>query len=175
MRTFSIKRPVSIGTFPKDRYTVNEIVNFDARTFCPEIGREAWGYIDYEGYLPKKALDDYELIAQEYQVYDTWKKLVDMYAKYREHGYGPNETIEGLRDHVSDLLIKNLFATYCKVRSHDGRISDKNRDFYSVAVICEDTAKWESWNPITRMGLDDIHPAHVDQLMDSFRKTEATS
>ena len=39
-----------------------EIRNFDARVFCGEIGREAWGYIEYEQALFPGQAQSYELI-----------------------------------------------------------------------------------------------------------------
>lgn len=39
-----------------------EIRNFDARVFCREIGREAWGYIEYEQALFPGQAQSYELI-----------------------------------------------------------------------------------------------------------------
>lgn len=49
MRYYSILRPVSIGTFPKpDGNEILKICNFDSRSYCKEIDREAWGFIDYE-------------------------------------------------------------------------------------------------------------------------------
>lgn len=59
-RYYSIMRPVSIGTYPRNG--VEEIVNFDYRQFCPEINREAWGYIEYSRELSEKEAADYELI-----------------------------------------------------------------------------------------------------------------
>lgn len=47
MRYYSIMRPVMPGSFP-NRAAVEEIHNFDTKTFCEEIRREAWGYIDYK-------------------------------------------------------------------------------------------------------------------------------
>jgi len=61
MRYYSIHRPVAPGTFPKT-VKVNEIYNFDNRVFCEEIGREAWGWIDYNGELDEKDADAYELV-----------------------------------------------------------------------------------------------------------------
>lgn len=49
MRYYSTQRPIAPGTFPKpEGNKVLEIVNFDGPTYCEEIGREAWGYVDYE-------------------------------------------------------------------------------------------------------------------------------
>lgn len=53
-------RPVSIGTFPREG--VEEIVNFGNRTYCQEINREAWGYIEYDRELSEEEVAEYELI-----------------------------------------------------------------------------------------------------------------
>ena len=49
MRYYSTQRPIMPGSYPKPAGNpVVEIRNFDARVFCGEIGREVWGYIEYE-------------------------------------------------------------------------------------------------------------------------------
>lgn len=60
MRYFSTQRPITPGSFPKDK-EVEKIVNFDVKTFCTEIGREAWGYIEYKLALTREEADAYEL------------------------------------------------------------------------------------------------------------------
>lgn len=62
-RYYSILRPVAPGTFPK-KALVTDIVNFDNRKFCPEINREAWGYIEYESPLSKEDMNDYDLVQE---------------------------------------------------------------------------------------------------------------
>lgn len=57
---YSVMRPVSIGTFPREG--ADEIVNFDNRTYCPEINCEAWGYIEYNRELSEEEVAEYELI-----------------------------------------------------------------------------------------------------------------
>lgn len=61
MRYYSTQRPIGPGTFPGS-YGVVEIHNFDRRTFCEEIGREAWGYIEF---VADKIPDD---IAKQYEL-----------------------------------------------------------------------------------------------------------
>lgn len=44
MRYYSTQRPVGPGTYPKPQgNAVKEVFNFDGKTYCKEIGREAWG------------------------------------------------------------------------------------------------------------------------------------
>lgn len=60
MRYYSTQRPVTPGSYPGS-YAVEEIVNFDQKTFCDEIGREAWGYIDFAAPLPEGEAQKWEL------------------------------------------------------------------------------------------------------------------
>lgn len=63
MRYYSTQRPIMPGSYPKpSSNTVLEIVNFDARTYCDEIRREAWGYIEYKLPLTPETATDYELL-----------------------------------------------------------------------------------------------------------------
>lgn len=60
-RYYSTQRPLMPGCFPRKR-EVTTLQNFDARTFCEDIGREAWGYIEYAAPLTEKEAQDYELV-----------------------------------------------------------------------------------------------------------------
>lgn len=62
MRYYSTQRPVTPGSYPKGQGNkVLEIHNFDSRTYCEEIQREAWGYVEYEKPLTEREVADYEL------------------------------------------------------------------------------------------------------------------
>ena len=75
MRYYSTQRPVGPGTFPKpEGNKVLELHNFDGKTFFEELGREAWGYIDYEQALSPEQAASYEL---------TPAKMVAEYVVYR--------------------------------------------------------------------------------------------
>ncbi len=58
---YSTQRPVMPGGILKSREAV-KIENFDTRKFCEEIGRDAWGYIEYPEALTKEEVDAYELV-----------------------------------------------------------------------------------------------------------------
>ena len=60
-RYYSIMRPIGIGTFPPGAHVTN-IVNFNQRMYVPEIGREAWGYIEFSHTLSKQNQIAYELL-----------------------------------------------------------------------------------------------------------------
>lgn len=59
---FSVLRPITPGSIPSSRRVLN-IVNFDERKYCPEIKRDAWGYIEYDGKLYN--CSEYDLIEEE--------------------------------------------------------------------------------------------------------------
>ncbi len=61
IRYYSTQRPIAPGTFPKKEQVV-KIENFDKRIFCQEIGREAWGFIEYSLALTEEEANAYELV-----------------------------------------------------------------------------------------------------------------
>lgn len=68
MKYYSTQRPVAPGGYPKPQENpIKTICNFDSREHCPDIGRRAWGYIEYEQPLPPGLGEDYELVPEGYQ------------------------------------------------------------------------------------------------------------
>lgn len=59
---YSLRRPVSIGTFPRDGMVSFE--NYDNRTYVESIGTEAWAKLHYNRELTEWELDDYELTGE---------------------------------------------------------------------------------------------------------------
>lgn len=61
---YSLRRPVDIGTYPKENDNVPiEIVNFDSRIFVENEAFQAWGYLVYNQVLTEQQIYDYELRA----------------------------------------------------------------------------------------------------------------
>lgn len=58
-RYYSTQRPLTPGSCP--RAGVQEVVNYDEKKFCEEIGMDAWGFVEYTRELTKQEADDYEL------------------------------------------------------------------------------------------------------------------
>jgi hypothetical protein len=63
-RYYSTLRPVAPGTFPNpvDNPVVN-IENFDTRSHVGKIGRDAWGYVEYEKPLTDEQIEAFDLVA----------------------------------------------------------------------------------------------------------------
>lgn len=64
-RYYSTQRPIAPGTYPKAN-SKPTITNFyEGKVYCEEIGREAWGFIEYSEPITEKEASDYELIRWE--------------------------------------------------------------------------------------------------------------
>lgn len=82
VRYYSTQRPFGPGTFPQ-RDGTETITNFDGKIYCEEIGREAWGFIDYQEPLTKEEVDAYELTLSGMKTYYCVTSSVDDNGKVR--------------------------------------------------------------------------------------------
>ncbi len=82
MKYYSTQRPVTPGSFPKpEGNKVLDAVNFDDKTYIEELGREAWGYVEYERPLSEEEMQDWELTPD-------WPLWFPVTASSRKHGGG---------------------------------------------------------------------------------------
>lgn len=106
------------GSYPKSPFNqVVKIHNYDRRTYCEELGREVWGYIEYESPLHPEIAAEYELIPPPGKVIaikligtDSWGREVfeDISGKlwkYAEPGTMPRERHDELY-HSSDNTLE---------------------------------------------------------------------
>lgn len=109
MKYYSIQRPITPGSYPKSPFMkVLNIVNFGFRTYCKEIGREAWGYIEYKMPLHPEDAAEYELMPIPEKIIhisfigvDSWgcrvyKDETGRFWKYSDPGEMPEERHDGL-------------------------------------------------------------------------------
>ena len=65
-RYYSTLRPLMVGGIPFPKQpgeSITTIVNFEeGRTYCKDIDRPAWGYIEYTAPLDPQQVSDYELV-----------------------------------------------------------------------------------------------------------------
>lgn len=62
MRAYAIHRPFGIGTWPAQYGGFP--VNFDTYRFVEEIGRHAFGYVDFQEDVPKEMLEKFDLVTE---------------------------------------------------------------------------------------------------------------
>lgn len=172
MKVYSVERPIAPGTYPEDQfYKVVDLVNFEKPIFIPEVGRKVWGVLTYENPVPEKKLQEYDLVAQEYEIIHTWKELVRVHNLSREAKKTPADTVCFLLKKVSTRTLQGTLAAYVQLKPHDGRIDAKSRKYLSPYFVDDALIEWSSDNPLIRMGLDDIHPTHVDQIIRALMDT----
>ena len=93
------RRPLTPGSYPKSAFNqVTAIHNYDFKTYGEEIGREAWGYIEYKQPLHPENAIDFELTPPPGKIkkirfigIDSWRCMVfkdesGMLWKYAEPG-----------------------------------------------------------------------------------------
>ena len=81
-RYYSTMRPFGPGIFPR-RDGTETITNFDGKIYCEEIGREAWGFIEYREPLTKEEADAYELTLGGMKMFYCVTSSVDDKGKVR--------------------------------------------------------------------------------------------
>ena len=113
-RYYLALRPVSLGTQPNGFI---QYENFDCRQFCPEIDREAWGWVEYDHPLDEKQVKEYDLIHMQTSTADNFREFRKKYGSRMQFakmtGLKPRlfEIYEqGLRDprHMSADTLKQI-------------------------------------------------------------------
>lgn len=101
---------------------------------------------------------------------ENWKEVVKIYNETRETN--PEETMKKIVEALGFDTAKETFATVSAIKKHDGRIYGKNREYMDNISINPESVEWKSGNPMLYSGLDDIHTAHINQLIGELRKME---
>jgi len=82
MRSYAIHRPIGPFTWPSEhRDKVSEIVNFDCMRYVEEIGRSAFGYIDWTEDIPAEDLRRYELVVPP-TIDEDLERIGEILARY---------------------------------------------------------------------------------------------
>ena len=102
---------------------------------------------------------------------DKWKMIVSAYKENIRSGDSrPDNTMDRILDVMDVESAHTAFAAVAAVKSYDGRISPRNRNFLAEASIPDECRKWDHSNPMVYAGIDEIHMAHVDNLVTELRK-----
>ena len=117
MRYYSTQGPITPGSYPEpENNKITDIHNYGNKTYCDEIGREAWGYIEYAHPLRPEEASDFELIPTPRKIkkmrfigVDGWDRMVfkdeDEYVwKYTEPGELPMERHDLLHSSTNNAL-----------------------------------------------------------------------
>ena len=100
---------------------------------------------------------------------NAWKTVVQCY-KDTITINDPKTTILRIVNTLGLERTKEIFATISKIKEHDGRINSHNREYLKTIVIDAHNIVWERSNSLIRAGLDDIHTAHINNLITELRR-----
>lgn len=104
------------------------------------------------------------------EIADAWKEVVRIYNDTRETT--PEVTMNKIIDSLGLKNVKETFATVAAIKKHDGRIYGRNREYMNSIPVDSEIVEWRSGNPVIYAGLDDIHTAHINQLITELRKLD---
>ena len=105
---------------------------------------------------------------------EAWKIVVKYY-KETADANNPKVTIQKVVDELGLAKAKEVFAVVSRIKHYDGRIYGRNREYMESIPINYDCVVWNSDNPVIYSGLDDIHTAHINQLIGELKKLEETA
>lgn len=83
---------------------------------------------------------------------------------------GPAATMNKILERLSLRDVKMVFAVISKIKKHDGRIYGANREYMDNIPV--DEVLLEEPYCYKYGGLDDIHSAHINQLIAEIRERE---
>ena len=66
---YSLLRPVGPGTCPSNG--IVNVENFDDRVFVPEIGADAWGFVEYEDALDQAVAESFDLLDADLKIWTS--------------------------------------------------------------------------------------------------------
>lgn len=99
------------------------------------------------------------------EVRDGWARVVEIYNSNRDDTNRPDDAMSLMLNEFGYDKTREIFATIAKIKQHDGRIYGANREFM------DETPTNPEIGYMSRIGhLDDIHPAHINQLIGELRK-----
>lgn len=105
------------------------------------------------------------------EIADVWKEIVKIFNETRETT--PKTTVNAIVDKFGMETTKEVFATVAAIKKHDGRIYGKNRDYMNCIPVDPQITEWRSGNHVIYAGLDDIHTAHINQMITELRCMDA--
>ena len=105
------------------------------------------------------------------EIAEAWKEIVKIYNETKEIA-PPEGTLCDIIHKFAIKKTEEVFATIAAIKKYDGRIYGKNRDYMNSIPIDSQIIEWRSGNPVIYAGLDDIHTAHINQLITELRKLD---
>lgn len=165
MRYYSTQRPVMPGSYP-NRDGVEKIHNFDTKTFCEEIGREAWGYIDYRepDFCGRVGYPDYALTNNNANIKRTKSRLESL-KKEKSRETSENEVADlpgvTIKENVEEMRLQLFF---------EGKPEPEVRD-----ILKRQAFKWSPRNGCWQRQLTNNARWAVKQAIEEIKRLQEDS
>ena len=107
------------------------------------------------------------------EIAKNWKVIVRIYNSSKT--MTPDNTAKIIVETLGYDQAVETFAVIAAIKIHDGRIYGANRDwlnsvYYASKAYDLEVTAWSRENPVIYAGLDDIHTAHINQIITALRK-----
>ena len=110
------------------------------------------------------------------EIASAWKEIVQIRENGRSNNtFSPEKDMMAIVDKFGLEQTEEVFATIAAIKKNDGRIYGLNRDYMNTISVDSQNTEWRSENPVLYAGLDDIHPAHINQLITELRKIRSNN
>ena len=98
----------------------------------------------------------------------AWKTVIAVYQETLHSS--PKQTADAIIDRLGCSETLEVFATVTQIKANDCRISSQNRRKMAAIPVNLEAISWESGNKFIHAGLDEIHTAHIDQIITELVK-----
>ena len=116
-----------------------------------------------EAYNP----DELKWAARDYYTF-IWKDIVNVFNETRDEG--PIVTVDKVVEKYGLDNTINTFVIVSGIKKSDGRIYGENRKFMDSVLSSPMFWEWKTDYHMRDCGLDDIHTAHINQMITELRK-----
>lgn len=113
--------------------------------------------------------EDLKCAAKSYYAF-IWQDIIRIYNNTAV--LTPKDTVDEILRQYSLEDTIYTFAVISAIKKYDGRIYGDNRKFMDSISIDPIYTEMTMENPMKGSGLDDIHTAHINQMITELRKLE---
>ncbi len=106
---------------------------------------------------------------------DLWIEVRNIYHASVDANEIPSQTMSTIIDSIGLDATVEMFSAVAQIKKHDGRIYGANREWTNSIEVNPDALKREYGNEFIYAGLDDIHTAHINQIITELRKMKEVS
>ncbi len=125
-RYYSTRRPIMPGGLPKTEGVI-EIKNFDRKTFCEEIKRIAWGYVEYETALTQKEADEYELTPSGMKTYYCVTTSIDDNRKIKSNITDVVDAVSKPENVFKSLKRKDIYIEWFESQEEAEKLVEESK------------------------------------------------